>query len=91
MPGASAELPDLSPRTRSQNAGHIGRRMILRCLCRLSSQTSFQNSEVCFWKPNPRERAQVLGGGGTDISGFSPPALSWAQSRAGWVDLALRS
>ncbi|KAM9048532.1 alpha-ketoglutarate-dependent dioxygenase FTO isoform 2-T2 [Megaptera novaeangliae] len=76
--GASPELPELYPRIRSQNAGRIGKRMILRCLCRLISQISFPNSGVCFWKPNPRERAQVLGGGTKAVSDFSPPTLSWA-------------
>nr|XP_020728744.1 alpha-ketoglutarate-dependent dioxygenase FTO isoform X1 [Odocoileus virginianus texanus] len=75
---ASLELPELCPLIRSQNAGRIGKRVILRCLCHLTSQRSFLNSEVCFWKPGPRDRAQFSDGGGKAIFNSSSPTLSWA-------------
>ncbi|KAI2578524.1 FTO alpha-ketoglutarate dependent dioxygenase, partial [Homo sapiens] len=57
--GASHELPEHYLLIRSQNVGHTGKRMMLRCLCRLTSQTSFQNSEVSFWKQNPRRSTSL--------------------------------
>lgn len=58
VPDASPELPELYPRIRSQSVGHTGKRMTLRCLCPLTSQTLFQNSEVCFWKQKPRRSSR---------------------------------
>lgn len=59
LPDASPELPELYPWIRSQSVGPIGKRMTLRCLCPLTSQTSFQNSEVCFWKQQPRRSSRL--------------------------------
>ncbi|PNJ62581.1 LOW QUALITY PROTEIN: FTO isoform 20, partial [Pongo abelii] len=57
--GANRELPELYLLIRSQNVGHTGKRMTFQCLCRLISQTSFQNSEVSFWKQNPRRSTSL--------------------------------
>lgn len=90
LPGASPELPEVYPRTRSQSVGLTGKRMTLRCLCRLISQTSFQNSEVCFWKPKPRRSSRLRDGGERDLVGLPPPSSPWAWARAVWVDSSFR-
>lgn len=52
--GASPESSGIYQLIRSQTAGRTGRRMTLPCLCPLTSQRWFQNSEASFWKQNPR-------------------------------------
>lgn len=55
LPGASPGSRILCPPTRSQSAGHTGRRRIPRCPCPSTSRTSSRNSEACSWSPNPRK------------------------------------